>query len=319
MKWHFWPEQTIRQSYAANLAGLRLTSKLVYMNTRTGNFPIGFRRGGSDWQKDIASLIKWTKQNNLSCIDLGRDADQIGQQVVDAGLKLGSLDLKSWEGMLSANKDTRAKAVADNAAYIKACAKLGPMNYFVVMLPEKADLPRAENFGYMVESYKALAPVLEENNAHMVIEGWPGNGALCCTPEGYRALFEQVPSKAMGVNYDPSHLLRMGIDPLRFLREFLPRVHHVHGKDTELLGENLYEYGHEQPPTFGKPIAFGNMAWRYTIPGHGVVRWVEVMRLLQVHGYAGMVSIELEDANFNGNTAGEQQGILLGAQYLAGV
>ena len=23
------------------------------MKTRTGNFPIGFRRGGTDWQKDL--------------------------------------------------------------------------------------------------------------------------------------------------------------------------------------------------------------------------------------------------------------------------
>ncbi len=289
------------------------------MNTRTGNYPIGFRRGWSKWQKDLTGLIKWTKKNDLSCIDIGRDADKLGKQITKAGLKLGSIDLKVWEGMLSADKATRAKAVKANTKYIKACAELGPMNYFLVMLPENPELPRAENFSYMVDSFNALAPVLEANDARIIIEGWPGRGALCCTPEGYRAFFEQVPSKAMGVNYDPSHLMRMGIDPLRFLNEFIGRVYHVHGKDTELLTENLYEYGHEQPPTFGTPIGFGNMAWRYTIPGHGLVRWVETMRILNANGYKGMVSIELEDANFNGSTDGEQQGILLGAQYLAGV
>jgi len=70
----------------------------------------------------------------------------------------------------------------------------------------------------------------------------------------------------MGVNYDPSHLIRMGIDPLRFLKEFVGRVYHVHGKDAELFADNLYEYGHEQPPTFAKEMNFGSMAWRYTIP-----------------------------------------------------
>ncbi len=289
------------------------------MNTRTGNFPIGFRRLWMDWHKDLKGLIAWTKANNLSGIDVGRDGDIIGQQIIDAGLRIGSIDLKEWQGMISPSKSTRKKAVAANARYIDACAKFGVVNYFIVMLPEKPELPRAESFGYMVESYSELAPVLEKAKARIVIEGWPGPGALCCTPEGYRGLFKAVPSKSMGINYDPSHLMRMGIDPLRFLREFSSRVYHAHGKDTEIMAENQYEYGYEQPPTFGKPISFGNMAWRYTIPGQGQVRWAEVMKILVETKYKGMLSIELEDANFNGKEATEKQGILAGAQFLAGV
>lgn len=289
------------------------------MNTRTGSFPIGFRRLWINWHKDLHGLIAWAKANGLSGIDIGKDADTIGQQILDAGMRIGSVDLKEWQGMISASKATRKKAVAANVKYVEACAKLGVMNHFVVMLPENKELPRAENFGYMVESYAALAPALEAAKARIVIEGWPGPGALVCTPEGYRGLFKAVPSKSMGVNYDPSHLMRMGIDPLRFLRELVSRVYHVHGKDTEIIDENLYEYGHEQPPTFGKPFAFGNMAWRYTIPGQGQVRWVEVMRTLAAAKYKGMVSIELEDANFNGTEAGEKNGILQGARFLEGI
>ncbi len=288
------------------------------MQTRTGNFPIGFRRGWTEWQKDLAGLIAWTKQSGLAGIDVSADTE-IGKQIIDAGLRVGSIDLKDNKGMISPDKTRREAAIVANTAQIEAGARLGTVNYFLVMLPEKPELPRAENFGYMVESFSALAPVLEKHNARIVIEGWPGPGALACTPEGYRAFFEKVPSKAMGVNYDPSHLMRMGIDYLRFLREFAGRVYHMHGKDTELSTEGLYEYGHEQPATFGKAPAFGGMSWRYTIPGHGQVRWVEVMRTLKDSGYNGMVSIELEDANFNGTAAGEQLGILQGARFLEGV
>ncbi|MCS7056409.1 MAG: sugar phosphate isomerase/epimerase [Thermoflexales bacterium] len=288
------------------------------MNTRTGNFLIGFRRGWSAWQQDLSGLLRWAKENGLSGIDLGHDADAIGHLVLEAGLRIGSVDLKEWRGMISPDPTTRRQAVEINAAYIERNAALGPLNYFVVMLPEQPELSRAENFGYMVESFSQLIPALEAARARIVIEGWPGPGALCCTPEGYRAFFRAVPSEVMGINYDPSHLVRMGIDPIRFLREFAARVYHVHGKDTELDAENLYEFGHEQPPTFAKPIPFGGMAWRYCIPGHGQVRWVEVMRILAAHGYAGMISIELEDANFNGEAEREQQGILLGAHFLAG-
>lgn len=288
------------------------------MKTRTGNFSIGFRRGWSDWQKDLSGAIGWALASGLEVIDLGRDGDTASKQVVEAGLKVGTVDLAEWNGMISADRAKRRDAVAKNTEYIKNCAAYGVRNYFLVMLPENKDLPRAENFGYMVESFGELAPVLEANNARIVIEGWPGPGALCCTPEGYRAFFEQVPSRAMGVNYDPSHLIRMGIDHRRFLREFGDRVYHVHGKDTELFSENLYEYGHEQPPTFGKPVAFGAMHWRYTIPGHGIASWIGIMGMLVANQYDGAVCIELEDVNFNGTEAGEKFGILQGARFLEG-
>ncbi len=220
--------------------------------------------------------------------------------------------------MIAPDKGRRADAVAVNADYVRACAAFGPVNHFLVMLPEDPDLPRAENFGYMLESFGELVPTLERHGGRIVMEGWPGPGALCCTPEGLRALFKELPSKALGINYDPSHLIRMGIDPLRFLREFGDRVYHIHGKDTELLAENLYEFGHEQPPTFAKRIAFGSVTWRYTIPGHGVMRWGEAFRILENQGYGGCVSIELEDANFNGTTEGEKLGILQGVRFLAG-
>jgi sugar phosphate isomerase/epimerase len=186
------------------------------------------------------------------------------------------------------------------------------------MLPEDPQLPRAENFGYMVESFAELVPALEAANARLVIEQWPGPGALCCTPEALRALVKELPSSAIGINYDPSHLIRQGIDPLRFLQEFVDRVGHIHGKDTELLAENLYEFGTEQPPTFAKRIRFGSLHWRYTIPGQGCVRWAETFSILKANGYAGCVSIELEDANFNGTPKGEQFGILQGAHFLQG-
>ncbi|MDA0990365.1 MAG: sugar phosphate isomerase/epimerase [Verrucomicrobia bacterium] len=286
--------------------------------TRTGGFTLGFRRGGSDWQQDLGAILAWSQANAIGAIDLGRDGDHLGRDVLAAGLQLGSVDLPEWPGMIAADKARRDEAVAQNSAYIKACAALGPINHFTVMLPADRDLSRRENFGYMVESYAALAPTLEQHAAKLVIEGWPGPGALCCTPEGYRHFFAECPSPALGINYDPSHLIRMGIDPLRFLREFADRVFHVHGKDTELFPERLYELGHEQPPSFRPPIRHSGNAWRYTIPGHGVMSWVEAFRILDEHGYTGCVCIELEDENFNGTEATEKQGLLLGIQVLAG-
>ncbi len=287
------------------------------LKTRTGSFPIGFRRGWSDWQKDIDKLLAWAKENGFGVIDLGSDADESGKKVRAAGLQVGSADLRGWNGIISPDPAKRNDAVQSNAAYIEACAALGISNFFAVMLPEKPELPRSENFGYMVQGLQALAPILDKHSAHLVIEGWPGPGALCCTPEGYRAAIEAVPGKAIGINYDPSHLIRMGIDPIRFLQEFADHVFHVHGKDTEIVEEALYEFGWEQPATFDKGHGFGSHHWRYTIPGHGCMRWTQGFQILKEHKYQGAVSIELEDENFNTGEAGEKQGLLAGAQFLA--
>lgn len=288
------------------------------MRTRTGSFPIGFRRGNVKWQKALPSLLQWAVDNDLEVIDLTRGSADAVKSATKAGLRIGSIDMADTKGLIAAHAARRAKALAHNSDHIRACTVGGSQNFFTTMIPEDPDLPRAQNYAYMVESFRALAPVLEETGSHLVIEGWPGPGALCCTPENLRAFLRDVPSQSMGVNYDPSHLIRMGIDPLRFLEEFVDRVHHVHGKDTEILAENLYLYGHEQPATFAERISYGAHSWRYTIPGQGIFRWVEGLRILAENGYSGCVSIELEDANFNGAEATEKQGILHGARFLAG-
>ncbi len=288
------------------------------MRTRTGDFPIGFRRGNSSWQRDLPSLLEWAVQNDLEVIDLTNSPADAVKVTASAGMRIGSIDLPDAKGMITADAGRRAEALAHNSNYIRACTTDGPQNFFAVMLPADPDLPRAQNYRYMVESFGALAAVLEESGSHYVIEGWPGPGALCCTPETYRAFLRDVPSPSMSLNYDPSHLIRMGIDPMRFLEEFIDRVHHVHGKDTEILAENLYEYGHEQPATFAERIAYGAHSWRYTIPGQGLFRWGEGLRILAESGYSGCVSIELEDSNFNGMEETERQGILHGARFLTG-
>ena len=286
-------------------------------STRTGGFPIGFRRGWSDWQKDLDGLIAWAKANNIGVVDLGGDADVTGAKLKAEGIRVGSADLPSWSGLITADVAKREEAIAKQAAYIEACAGHGINNYFLVMLPEDPSKPRSENFALMVEGLNLLTPHLEKFDGRIVIEGWPGPGALCCTPEGYRAVIKEVPSTTIGINYDPSHLIRMGIDPIHFVEEFGDRVYHVHGKDTEIFPPDVYEYGTEQPATFAKSHGFGSLTWRYTIPGHGQMRWVKAFQILEARGYKGAVSIELEDENFNTDEAGEKQGILAGCNFLS--
>jgi sugar phosphate isomerase/epimerase len=123
----------------------------------------------------------------------------------------------------------------------------------------------------------------------------------------------------VALNYDPSHLIRLGVDHVRFLEEFLPHVVHVHAKDTEIIPEAVYEFGLYQGSAFRGPHQFGEQSWRYTVPGQGVARWATIFKILKEASYKGVVSIELEDENFNGSEEGEKAGFLASLGYLKGV
>jgi sugar phosphate isomerase/epimerase len=120
------------------------------------------------------------------------------------------------------------------------------------------------------------------------------------------------------VNYDPSHLIRLGVDPIRFLNEFVPHVHHVHAKDTELYPEAVYELGLYQDSIAKPRHPYGAHAWRYTIPGRGRTPWTQVFEILRKNGYGGAVSVELEDEEFNGTEGGEKRGLVEAMEFLRG-
>ncbi len=288
------------------------------MKTRTGGFSIGWRRRNYDWEKDLDGMIAWAKASDLEVIDVGKDGETSAKTVLEAGLKVGSADLLHWgRDLTAADKGQRAEAVARNNDYIRAVAALGVHNFFTDPAPNDESRPRSESFDLLVESFEAMVPVLESTGSHIVIEPYPGHNGLLCTPETFAALFERIPSTAIGLNYDPSHMIRQGIDPLRFLREFVDHVFHVHAKDCRIISENVYRYGYELPAVFAKKMPYGQFAWRYAIPGHGQTDWIEVCQMLRDAGYAGAISIELEDMYFDDNES-SKLGILQGAHFLSG-
>lgn len=292
--------------------------------TRTGSLPIGFRRGNSDWQKELSDVIRFAVDDGFAGIDTTALPVAELRQVLDADLCLGSVDLpQPWGDLAAADAAKRKDAAARCAAYVGEAAGLGVRNFFVCVLPEDPAQPRRANMDRAIDGYGQLCAQIADTEARIVVEGWPGPAphypTLACTPADYRLLFEGVGSEQLGVNFDPSHLVRMGIDPLRFVEEFAPRIHHVHGKDTELLDDECYEHGNLQPATDAAPHGFGGHHWRYTLPGHGVTRWGRLLTTLVNAGYEGMISIELEDENFNGSQTGEQRGLRLSRDFLAGV
>lgn len=290
------------------------------MPTRTGSFPIGFRRGWGQWQKDLAAALAWARENHFESYDLGLATSADITAVKASGLALGSVDLMHAGEITHPDEGKRRDVIAANVTYVKQCAAAGAKIFFTVVGGDPAK-KRSENYKIAVESFSPVAEAAAAVGAAVAVEGYPGGpphlALLCTTPETCRAILKHIP-RGMAINYDPSHLIRLGVDHLRFLKEFAGHVVHVHGKDTELFPEAVYELGLYQPSAFSAGHGFGEYAWRYTIPGHGVARWTEILKTLSANQYRGLVSVELEDENFNGTEAGDKAGLINSLNFLTG-
>jgi sugar phosphate isomerase/epimerase len=293
----------------------------MQMRTKTGAIPIGFRRGKTPWQNDLPALCAWAKTSGFQSIDLNVATAADIATVKSAGLELGSVDLIQIGEIATGDPGKRRELRDANAVYIRECAAAGAKIFFTIVGGDPAR-KRSENFKIAAESFAPLAETAASCGSVIAIEGYPGQAPhyalLCTTPETCRAMLKQIP-RGLAINYDPSHLIRLGVDAVRFLREFIGHVVHVHAKDTQFFPEAIYEFGMHQPAAFAPPHGYGQHVWRYTLPGQGSADWSAICRTLGEVNYPGRLSIELEDENFNGTEAGEKAGLMQSLEFLSKV
>jgi sugar phosphate isomerase/epimerase len=236
------------------------------------------------------------------------DVASFGEREADAthalfdrhGLTLSSLAF--YDNNLHPDPGER-KAVNDHlAACIDAAALLGcpTVGTFVGRHPGRTV---AEN---LRDAEEVFAPLVERAGGrgvkliveNCVMEGWhpdgyPGN--LAYSPE----LWEWMFSLGLYLNYDPSHLVWMGIDPVEALRPYVDRIPHAQAKDIQLFPERRHRYGWP-----GKAVAredpFDVGWWRYRVPGLGDVDWRRVVDTLYEGGFDGVLSVEHEDPVWGG-------------------
>jgi sugar phosphate isomerase/epimerase len=105
-----------------------------------------------------------------------------------------------------------------------------------------------------------------------------------------RALESLKGRPEFGFNFDPSHLVWQGVDPVQFLHHFKDRIYHVHMKDVKMRGDG-------RAGLLGSHLAFGDRrrAWDFRSLGHGSVNFEEIIRALNDIGYKGPLSVEWED------------------------
>lgn len=172
------------------------------------------------------------------------------------------------------------------------------------------------------EAQRVLPPLVDyagERGIKLIVEncpmegwhpdGYPGN--LAYSPE----LWEWMFGLGFYLNWDPSHLTWLGIDPLNTIAPYIDKIAHVQAKDIEEVPGAIDHYGF-----FGKTMNRSDPWdlgwWRYRVPGRGTVDWNSIIDRLYELGYDGAVSVEHEDPIWSGSTAKVQQGLVIARDTL---
>ncbi|MEM7694148.1 MAG: sugar phosphate isomerase/epimerase [Pseudomonadota bacterium] len=135
---------------------------------------------------------------------------------------------------------------------------------------------------------------------------WPGGHNIAYSPKIWRRIFEEW-GDAVGMNFDPSHLIWQFIDQTRFIKEFGPHMAHVHAKDVMVDRDGLYENG----------VMSTGMGWQVPrLCGLGDVDWSDFFSGLYRVGYDGPIIIEHEDRVFEGTDEKVKRGFLLARDVL---
>lgn len=97
--------------------------------------------------------------------------------------------------------------------------------------------------------------------------------------------------ETFGLNFDPSHLLWQGVNPVLFIREFADRIYHVHMKDAAITLDG-------RSGILGSHLEFGDTrrGWNFRSLGHGQVDFDAIIRELNAIKYTGPLSVEWEDS-----------------------
>ncbi|MEJ2871889.1 sugar phosphate isomerase/epimerase [Actinomycetospora sp. OC33-EN08] len=232
-----------------------------------------------------------------------RRADETRSLLERHGLGSAPSSLAYYDNNLHPDPDERARVNAHVAACIDAAALLGTetVGTFVGRHPGRTV---AENLRDAEEIFAPLVDRAGERGVKLIVEncvmegwhpdGYPGN--LAYSPE----LWEWMFSLGLYLNFDPSHLVWMGIDPVEALAPYVDHIPHAQAKDIQLFPDRRNRYGWPGIAVGREADPFTTGWWRYRVPGLGDVDWRRVVDTLYEGGFTGVLSVEHEDPVWGG-------------------
>jgi sugar phosphate isomerase/epimerase len=242
--------------------------------------------------RPVAEVVDFAKDAGFDAIELDvrghiKTPDKVAgvvQLARDRGLYVSSVTLFGNQLDPDAAKRKELNALTHELATAIADADVP----IFVIFPGRDNTVSADEDTKRFADY-ANALLAATPGLNLAIENWPGpnNDYIAVTPVGWQQLFALIPDQRFGVEFDPSHLIRFGIDPYAAFDGIKDRLKILHGKDTSIDPQRLQAVGYH-----------GAGWWRYRLPGSGLLDWPKFLRQAKATGFDGAISIEHEDADF---------------------
>jgi len=213
---------------------------------------------------------------------------------------------------LDADRAKREALRAKTAEFAGAIGEAGVPIF--VIFPGRDDTSSDEaNYDDFADFANRLIAQTQSYGLTFAIENWPGpkDNFIGTTPRGWQELFQRIRDPRFGLEFDPSHLIRIGVDPYQAMATVKDRIAILHAKDTAIDPGSLQAVGYH-----------GKGWWQYKLPGLGLIDWPRFLRQARAAGFDGTLSIEHEDAAYGWpgkDLAARKDGERLGLDYLRNV
>jgi sugar phosphate isomerase/epimerase len=213
---------------------------------------------------------------------------------------------------LDADRAKREALRAKTAEFAGAIGEAGVPIF--VIFPGRDDTASDEaNYDDFADFANGLIAQTQSYGLTFAIENWPGpkDNFIGTTPRGWQELFQRISDPRFGLEFDPSHLIRIGVDPYEAMATVKDRIAILHAKDTAIDPGSLQAVGYH-----------GKGWWQYKLPGLGLIDWPRFLRQARAAGFDGTLSIEHEDAAYGWpgkDLAARKDGERLGLDYLRNV
>lgn len=126
-----------------------------------------------------------------------------------------------------------------------------------------------------------------------------GDWNIAHNPDAWNLMFSVVDAPNLGLEWEPCHQMVSLMDPIPQLREWTPRIFHVHGKDATIHWDIVKKQGiHSKCKE--KEVVVDGVAHpiglhpfvEHRTPGFGDTNWSDVITELRRYGFEGSIDIE---------------------------
>jgi sugar phosphate isomerase/epimerase len=264
-------------------------------------------------QLSFHDFIEQAAQLGYEAIDIPLNVPDAAAAVRQLGMQVNSVGALVLSEL--STLETRLEGMAREVTAAIDSAAQQQVPTITTLVGRIPGLSADENIAIFRDLFTPLAAHAEARGVKFAFENWPRNGTmLSTTPELWDAMFTAVPSPALGLCYDPSHLYWQGIEYIQPIYDFADRIYHAHAKDTEIVAHARNRYG-----IYGRQLDATKEAdwWRYRLPGYGAVDWHRYLDALIQVGYDAVLSVEHEDPVWSDTPELALRGLRLAHAYLA--